>query len=79
MADKSRAPAQPIPQVLEHLITLNVEFQVLVCLGEECQCAVSPRTIVQHLYLQHKTPIELYKLVERYIKSFPGLYDHSSV
>ena len=64
MADESRAHAQPVPEVLAHLVELNVDFQVLVCLGEECRCAVSPRAIVRHLYLQHKTPIELRKLVE---------------
>ena len=79
MADESRAHAQPVPEVLAHLVQLNVDFQVLVCLDGECRCAVSPRAIVRHLYLQHKTPIELRKLVERYIQSFPGSYDHLSV
>jgi hypothetical protein len=46
MADESRAHAQPVPEVLAHLVQLNVDFQVLVCLGEECRCAVSPRAIV---------------------------------
>ena len=38
MADESRAHAQPVPEVLAHLVQLNVDFQVLVCLGEECRC-----------------------------------------
>jgi hypothetical protein len=79
MANQSRAQAPPIPQVLAHLVRLNVEFQVLVCLSEECRCAVSPRAIVRHLYLQHKTPIELRKVIERYIQAFSGSYDYLSV
>jgi superfamily II DNA helicase RecQ len=79
MANQARAQAQPIPQVLEHLIQLNVDFQVLVCLGEECRCAVSPRAIVRHFNDQHQIPIELRKQVERYIQLFPGSYDHLSV
>ena len=79
MANQSRAQAQPVPEVLAHLVQLNVDFQVLVCLDGECRCAVSPRAIVRHFNDQHKTPIELRKLVERYIQSFPGSYDHSSV
>jgi hypothetical protein len=58
-ANQSRAQAPPIPQVLEHLIQLNVDFQVLVCLGAECRCAVSPRAIVRHFNDQHQIPIKL--------------------
>jgi hypothetical protein len=42
MADESRAQAPPIPQALEHLIQLNVDFQVLVCLGAECRVCRQP-------------------------------------
>jgi hypothetical protein len=79
MANASRAQAQPIPQALEHLITLNVEFQVLVCLGEECRCAVSPGAIVRHFNDHHQVPIEFRKQVKQYIQSFPSSYDHSTV
>lgn len=71
--------ANPIPEALSHLIALNVEFQVLVCLSEECRCAVSPGAIVRHFYLKHKTPIELRKLLEQYIQGFPGSYDYSTI
>lgn len=74
-----RAMAQPIPDVLAHLVQLNVDFQVLVCLEDKCRCAVSPRAIVRHFHDQHRTPIELRKVIERYIKSFPGSYDYLSV
>ena len=79
MADESRAHAQPVPEVLAHLVQLNVDFQVLVCLGEECRCAVSPRAMVRHFNDQHKTPIELRKAIERYIQAFLGSYDYLSV
>jgi hypothetical protein len=79
MANASRAQAQPIPQVLEHLITLNVEFQVLVCLGEEYRCAVNPGAIVRYFNDHYQVPIELRKQVKQYIQSFPSLYNHSTV
>src|ERR1700733_6310814 len=79
MANQYRARAPPIPQVLEHLIQLNVDFQVLVCLGAECRYAVSPRAIVRHFNDQHQIPIELRKQVERYIQLFPSSYDYSTV
>jgi hypothetical protein len=52
---------------------------VLVCLGEECRCAVSLRAIVRYFSDYYKTLIELRRVIERYISSFPGQYDYSSV
>ena len=71
--------AQPIPEVLAHLITLNVDFQVLVCTSDKCRCGVSPGAILRHLQRYHKIPIELKRLIEQYIQSFPSSYDHSTV
>jgi hypothetical protein len=71
--------AQPIPEVLAHLITLNVDFQVLVCTSDKCRCGVSPGAILRHLQRYHKIPIELKRHIEQYIQSFPSSYDHSTV
>jgi hypothetical protein len=69
--------AQPIPQALTHLVALNVEFKVLICI--QCKFAVSPSAIVRHLRDQHKTDIKLRKQVEEYIQEFPFVYDHITV
>jgi superfamily II DNA helicase RecQ len=71
--------AQPIPLLIEHLVALNTDFQVLVCLYDECQHAVSPGALVRHFYLQHKTSIHLRKALEQYIHEFPSSYDYTTV
>jgi hypothetical protein len=70
---------QPIPQVLDHLVYLNVEFGVLVCLGNRCRKAVSPSAISEHLRKRHQTTPEIRKRVREYIKEFLYTYDHSTV
>jgi Orsellinic acid/F9775 biosynthesis cluster protein D len=69
--------AQPIPQTLAHLIALNVEFHVLICV--QCKFAVAPSAIVRHLRDQHKTDIELRRQLEGYIQEFPFVYNHLTV
>jgi hypothetical protein len=69
--------AQPIPQALAHLIALNVEFNVLICI--QCKYAVAPSAIVRHLWDQHKTDIKLRKQVEEYIQEFPFVYDYTTI
>ena len=69
--------AQPIPQALTHLIALNVEFNVLICI--QCKFAVSPSAIVRHLRDQHKTDMKSRKQVKEYIQEFPFVYDHTTV
>ena len=71
--------AEPIPKVLEHLLQLNVDFQVLICLYEECRCAVSPGAIVRHLQRHHHTLKELRQVLEQYIQGFPSSYDHLTI
>jgi hypothetical protein len=70
---------QPIPQVLDHLVHLNVEFGVLVCLGNGCRKAVSLSAISEHLRKRHQTTPEIRKRVREYIKEFPYTYNHSIV
>lgn len=79
MANQCTTQAQAIPEVWSHLVQLNVDFQVLICMGDKCRCAVSPAAIVRHLQRHHNIPIELRTQVERYIQLFPSSYDHSSV
>jgi len=71
--------AESISEVLEHLLQLNVDFQVLVYLGEECQCAVSPGVIVQYLQRYYQTRKELRQVLEQYIQRFSSLYNYLTV
>jgi hypothetical protein len=79
MADPQPTQAQPIPQELSHLVSLNVEYSVLICIGNGCRYALKPTAISRHLDIKHKTPIAVRKQVEQYIKEFPFVYDHASV
>jgi Orsellinic acid/F9775 biosynthesis cluster protein D len=69
--------AQPIPKALAHLVGLNVEFGVLVCM--QCKYVVAPTAISRHLKDKHKAPIELRKQLDEYVQEFPFQYDHTSV
>jgi Orsellinic acid/F9775 biosynthesis cluster protein D len=71
--------AQPIPQDLSHLIALNVEYNVLICLNEKCKYALKPTAFSRHLNDKHNTPLELRKQVDQYVKEFPFVYDNTTV
>jgi hypothetical protein len=60
--------AQPVPEALSQLVTLNVEYGVLICKGNRCECALKPTAISSHLAIRHKTPVELWK---QYVAEFP--------
>lgn len=79
MAEPVSTQPQPIPQSLSHLIQLNVEYSVLICMGNGCRCAVSPASISRHLRSKHHVPIELRKQVDRYVQGFPVNYDFTNV
>ena len=74
-----KSMAQPIPQAWSHLVALNVEFNVLICVNIKCRYALQPSAVCRHLRDRHKTPRALQKQVEQYIKAFPFTYDHTSV
>jgi hypothetical protein len=69
--------AQPIPEALNDLVALNVEFSVLIC--RQCKYALKPTTISRHLGDKHKAAIELRKQVDEYVKEFPFVYDHATI
>ena len=68
---------QPIPWALAHLVALNVEFSVLICI--QCKYALKPTAIPRHLWNKHKTPVELRKQLDEYVREFPVQYDYTSV
>jgi hypothetical protein len=41
--------------------------------------ALKPTAISRHLGDKHKTPIELRKQVDQYVKEFPFTYDHATI
>lgn len=74
------AQAQPIPQSLSHLVALNVEYGVLICVGgHKYKYALKPIAIARHLRGQAPDPIELQKQVDQYVGEFPFAYDYASV
>jgi Orsellinic acid/F9775 biosynthesis cluster protein D len=79
MADAPVGPIEPIPQALSELVAVNVEYEVLLCLGHSCRKAVSPAGIVEHLRRFHKTNPKIRRHVQEYVQSFPVRYDYSTV
>jgi hypothetical protein len=79
MAESQSNPLQPIPQELSHLIHLNVEYKVLVCMYSGCYRAVSPTTFSEHLRTKHSTTSAIRKQVRAYISEFPNKYDYKTV
>jgi hypothetical protein len=79
MADTQTNPIEPVPQALSHLIALNVEYKVLICIGNGCRHALKPTAIPRHLVDKHNTPIVLQRQVDQYIKAFLFDYDYTSV
>ncbi|KAM3066212.1 hypothetical protein ACMFMG_012116 [Clarireedia jacksonii] len=69
--------AQPIPEALSHMITLNPIFSIIICVP--CQFAIAPNAIVRHLRDQHHADRETCKQMEEYIAGFPFVYDHTSI
>ena len=79
MAEPQTSPLQPIPQALGHLVHLNVEFGVLVCLCDSCHCAVSPTALSEHLRTKHSTSCSIQKQIQEYTSAFPKQYNHKIV
>jgi hypothetical protein len=55
--------ARPIPNTLQLLIALTVEYWVLNCIGGDYANALKPTAISQHLYDRYKTTLDLRKKV----------------
>jgi len=59
-----------IPVTLEGLVSLNPEYQILICPNDECRKAVESKALSEHLFRIHKTKLELRRQVESYIEEF---------
>ena len=49
MAEHQQVHPIEAPTALSQLIVVNVEYEVLLCLGHGCRKAVSPADMVEHL------------------------------
>jgi hypothetical protein len=69
-----------VPAALAHLIAVNVEYKVLLCLGRGCQRAVRPAALLRHVRDQ-KHPISkaARKEAHAYVQACPYDYDHASI
>ena len=59
------------PTALSQLIAVNVEYEVLLCLGHGCRKAVSPAGMVEHLRkIHHEKPL-VRKQVRQFVTGIP--------
>jgi hypothetical protein len=79
MPSSSTRPAEPLPASLEYLISLNAEYQVLICPINECRKAVEPKAFSEHFFRIHKTKLELCRQVKAYIAGFPYQYTYKTM
>jgi hypothetical protein len=79
MAERQGTHAIEVPSALAHLIAINVEYEVLLCLGHGCRKAVSRIGILEHLQKIHKTTPKIRKQVQEFIQEIPWEYDYSTV
>ena len=69
-----------MPPALAHLIAVNVEHEVLLCVGSGCRKAIRPSTILDHMRKRgHPTTRESRRQAREYVAAFPNDYDHSTV
>ena len=61
--------ANQIPESLAHLVHLNSEFNILICLGNGCSKAITPKGFKEHICKFHKTEPKLRKELGEYIEA----------
>jgi len=61
--------AQPIPQALSQLLAVNVEYGVLICIGNTCHCAVISAGLTAHVRRKHKLPEKVWERSSNMSKS----------
>ena len=68
-----------LPKELEQWLTLNIDFQVLICYSAGCHQALSPGAISRHLRDKHQVKVEIQKQLDHYIKQWQWPYNFQSV
>jgi hypothetical protein len=79
MAEPQSIDSIQVPATLSHLIQLNVEYKVLVCLSAHCCKAVSCVGLIEHFRKIHKEKPEVRKQIQHYIQSVPFDYNYSTI
>lgn len=68
-----------VPNHLRAILSVNKEFNIIICLGNSCRTAQTPQALLRHLRDKHHTRPEVRKQVEEFLKSFTSEYEHSTV
>jgi hypothetical protein len=55
-----------VPAALAHLIAVNVEYEVVLCVGAGCRRAVSPAGTVEHLRCKTEKAISVFRAAGRF-------------
>jgi len=58
MNERSETRTIEVPAAVAHLITINVAYEVVLCVGAGCRKVVSLASAVEHLRRFHKTPAQ---------------------
>src|SRR6202043_2662789 len=69
--------ANQVPELLVHLIELNIDFEVLVC--TTCYKAITPTGINQHMRKIYNLEPNLRNKLRKYMNSFTNSYSPSTI
>jgi hypothetical protein len=80
MVEQQETPIELVPQALSQLMHVNVEYRVLICIGNGCGKAVRPTGFLEHIRKkEHPITKEIRKQIQEYVRAFPYNYDHSTI
>jgi Orsellinic acid/F9775 biosynthesis cluster protein D len=79
MAEQQQAGPVAAPTALSQLIAVNVEYEVLLCLGNGCRKAVNPAGIVEHLRKIHREKPSVRRQVQEFVAGIPWVYNYSTI
>jgi hypothetical protein len=74
-----KQPLEKLEQELKHLISVNYTYQLFICPHEKCCKAVQRVAYIEHLRVQHKTPLRDRQRIQELIDHFDWEYDFSNV
>lgn len=80
MAEPRAAYTNPVPQSIAYLIILNVLYNVLICLGNNCRSAVRAATVLRYIRRpKHSIAVGDWRQIQEYIWAFPYNYHHATI
>jgi superfamily II DNA helicase RecQ len=69
----------PLPEALRPWLVINSEFYLIICHDTQCQQAISPESISQHLYRKHQVQLKSRQQLTEYLQQWQWQYDFQSV